>query len=317
MEQEPISVSILPGLYLINAGVKHPSRPLDGGEIIGYDFFSKTRTLVRHQNIPDGIVFSRARSRLFWTNMGKPGERDGSITSCNTDGSDLKVIIPKGVVHTPKQITIDDPNGQLYFADREGMKIMRCDLDGLSVETLVQTGDCTDFEYIQDASRWCVGIAVSSRTNWIFWSQKGHSRGGTGQIFGLNLQEPRQPISLLHHLPEPIDLCLDDEADILYWTDRGELPFGNSLNKISVASLSSFSKPTSQYHIVCRNFHDPIGLVLDTSRSSMYVTDLGGTLYQCDLITGDKTVLFVDENCAFTGITGSRGRSISKGRAKL
>ena len=27
-----------------------------------------------------------------------------------------------------------------YWADREGMRIMRCDLDGSNIETLVQTG---------------------------------------------------------------------------------------------------------------------------------------------------------------------------------
>ena len=44
---------------------------------------------------------------------------------------------------------------KLYWSDREGMRVMRCDLDGSNVETLVQTGQGDQDR--RDETNWCVG----------------------------------------------------------------------------------------------------------------------------------------------------------------
>jgi hypothetical protein len=42
----------------------------------------------------------------------------------------------------------------------------------------------------------------------------------------------RADIELLYNkLPEPIDLDLDLESRLLYWTDRGDPPRGNTVNR--------------------------------------------------------------------------------------
>jgi hypothetical protein len=41
----------------------------------------------------------------------------------------------------PKQLHLDKRNGKLYWSDREGMRVMRSNLDGSQIETLVQTGE--------------------------------------------------------------------------------------------------------------------------------------------------------------------------------
>ena len=46
----------------------------------------------------------------------------------------------KGATHTPKQLQLDKCGGKLYWCDREGMRVMRANLDGSQIETLVQTG---------------------------------------------------------------------------------------------------------------------------------------------------------------------------------
>jgi integrase len=69
-----------------------------------------------------------------------PGVNDGSIERADVDGKNRKVIVPSGVTFTPKQIHLDKNNGKLYWCDREGMRVMRCNLDGSQVETLVETG---------------------------------------------------------------------------------------------------------------------------------------------------------------------------------
>src|SRR6266403_1603970 len=78
---------------------------------------------------------------------GPPHERqslktnDGSILRSDLDGKHVTTIIPPGGTFTPKQIQIDKVNRKLYWSDREGMRVMRANLDGSSIETLVDTSE--------------------------------------------------------------------------------------------------------------------------------------------------------------------------------
>jgi hypothetical protein len=67
--------------------------------------------------------------------MGVPNLDDGSIERADVDGGNRRIIVPKGVTHTPKQIHLDKAGGRLYWSDREGMRVMRANLDGSQVET--------------------------------------------------------------------------------------------------------------------------------------------------------------------------------------
>ncbi|KAI8304722.1 hypothetical protein K4K61_005926 [Colletotrichum sp. SAR11_59] len=142
----------------------------------------------------------------------------GSIERANLDGSDRRVVVPVGTsgVFTPKQITIAKRSQKLYWCDREGMKVMRANLDGSEVETLISTGN-TEADML-DQSRWCVGIAVDERRGLFYWTQKGPSKGNQGRI----LRAPIEPASgaselvrdievVFEKLPEPIDLEFDEE----------------------------------------------------------------------------------------------------------
>jgi hypothetical protein len=51
-----------------------------------------------------------------------------------------KTIIAQGDTLTPKQIILDRKGGKLYWCDREGMRVMRGNLDGTYLETLVEAG---------------------------------------------------------------------------------------------------------------------------------------------------------------------------------
>jgi hypothetical protein len=50
---------------------------------------------------------------------GIPNLDDGSIERANLDGKNRKVIIPKGVTYTPKQLHLDKDGCKLYWRDRE------------------------------------------------------------------------------------------------------------------------------------------------------------------------------------------------------
>src|SRR5215813_3954790 len=175
---------------------------------------SDRKIIVTNGRLPDGIAVDVDAGHIYWTNMGVPPLNDGSIERADLDGGNRKVIIPPGGTYTPKQMHLDKENGKLYWCDREGMRVMRANLDGSEVETLVETGRSDDDR--KDQNRWCVGITVDPKRRQFYWTQKGPDNGGQGRIFRANLDIPkgespsnRSDIEVLFdQLPEPIDLEL-------------------------------------------------------------------------------------------------------------
>jgi len=101
---------------------------------------SDLKTIISEgRKLPDGIVVDVEAGHIYWTNMGSLKANDGSIDRSDLDGSNITSIVPPGETFTPKQLQLDKKNGKLYWCDREGMRVMRCNLDGSSVETLVDT----------------------------------------------------------------------------------------------------------------------------------------------------------------------------------
>ncbi|KAE8166068.1 hypothetical protein BDV40DRAFT_308065 [Aspergillus tamarii] len=271
-------------------------RSTDGGKSI--------TAVVSGLKAPDGLAISRSAGRMFWTNMGlDKSVQDGSVMSANLDGSDIRTIISEGSVYTPKQLTLDDQNRKLYFCDREGMSVHRCNFNGHNHEILVVRGNCETSDK-EDQTRWCVGIAVDVKDGKFYWTQKGPDRGNKGRIFRANIDMPfgenalgRLDIETLFvGLPEPIDLDFVSETQMLYWTDRGAPPSGNTLNKAYVG------EKTPRVQILAPQFHDAIGLKVDSINQQVYVTDLGGSLYRVSLNGGGKEVIHRGDGF-YTGIT--------------
>ena len=101
---------------------------------------SDRKVIVTECRIPDGIAVDVEGGHIYWTNMGVPNLNDGSIERADLDGRNRKTIVPQGGTFTPKQLQLEKENGKLYWCDREGMRVMRANLDGSNIETLVETG---------------------------------------------------------------------------------------------------------------------------------------------------------------------------------
>jgi hypothetical protein len=278
----------------INAGSIHVMNP-DG---------SDKKTIVTNCHLPDGIVVDAVAGHIYWTNMGIPNLDDGSIERVDLDGGNRRVIVPQGVTHTPKQIHLDKENSRLYWCDREGMRVMRANLDGSQVEILVENG--RGAEDRRDQTRWCVGITTDPKLRKIYWTQKGPSNGGRGRILRANIELPpgqsaatRTDIEVLFDgLPEPIDLELDLENRLLYWTDRGDPPRGNTVNR---APLDADSKTRPAPEILFTHLMEGIGIALDLEGGRMFLTDLAGSVYSARLDgSGKQTLLYAKGN--LTGI---------------
>jgi DNA-binding beta-propeller fold protein YncE len=267
---------------------------------------SDLRTLVSEgRKLPDGLAVDVAAGHLYWTNMGNPKANDGSIFRSDLDGRNMTTIIAPGDTFTPKQLQIDKLNGKLYWSDREGMRVMRANLDGSRIETLVDTSQ-GDLRPGADPAKWCVGVAIDLDAGKLYWTQKGGDNAGEGRILRADLDIPRgqtptnrTDIELLYDkLPEPIDLDLDLESRLLYWTDRGNPPRGNTVNRAPLEAPRGKRPPPE---IVFSNLMEGIGLALDPKHGRMFITDFGGSVYSANLDgSGQKTLLFAEGN--LTGI---------------
>jgi hypothetical protein len=276
---------------------------LSGGRILSSnpDGSDLKTILTEGRRLPDGLVADIEAGHLYWTNMGNPSVNDGSIERSNLDGKNLAAIVPVGGTHTPKQLQLDKVNGKLYWSDREGMRIMRANLDGSGLETLVDTSQ-GDARPGKDAKKWCVGIALDVIGGKIYWTQKGPDNAGLGRIFRANLEIPkartpanRADIELLYDgLPEPIDLDLDLANRMMYWTDRGDPPRGNTVNR---APMDPAPGKRNEPEIVFTYLMEGIGLALDLKNRRMFMTDLGGSVYSANLDgSNKKTLLFAQGN---------------------
>src|SRR6266568_704809 len=202
---------------------------------------SDRKVILSGGRVPDGIVVDVEAGHIYWTNMGIPNQNDGSIERADLDGKNRKTIVPKGGTFTPKQLHRDKTNSKLYWCDREGMRVMRSNLDGSQIETLVDTSQ-GDARPGTDQTKWCVGITVDPDRGQIYWTQKGPDNAEVGKICRASVEIPKGENAanrtdvevLFHHLPEPIDLEFDVENRVLYWTDRGDPPTGNTVNRASV-----------------------------------------------------------------------------------
>jgi hypothetical protein len=275
---------------------------LSGGRIHSMNTDGSDRqTVVTECRFPDGIVVDIEARHIYWTNMGVPNLNDGSIERADIDGKNRTVIVPEGGTFTPKQIHLDKQNGKLYWCDREGMRVMRSNLDGSQIQTLVEAGR-GDADR-SDQTRWCVGITIDPESKQIYWTQKGPDNGNQGRIFHAGIEIPRGETAanrsdievFFDRLPEPIDLELDRRNRVLYWTDRGDPPRGNTVNRASIDA-----KPQAP-EIVVTHLMEGIGIALDVPSERMFVTDFAGSIYSAKLDgSGERNFLYAQGN--LTGI---------------
>jgi len=282
-------------LYFLD-GSKVMTAALDGSGL-------RTLATGRGGGLNDGIAYDPKSRRLYWTNMGRASLDDGFIQSVNLDGSDLRMVAPPGSAFTPKQCKIDAAARKLYWSDREGMRVMRANLDGTAIEVLVETGSGEADR--KDPARWCVGIALDTARGHVYWTQKGDA--GRGTIHRAGLEPPkgqgprdRSDVELLFAgLPEPIDLDIDPARRRLYWTDRGD-------NTVSQAPMDpprgvDPAKRTDR-EILVRGLKEAIGVTLDLPAQRMFYTSLGGEVGSAKMDGADARLILQDQG-PLTGVT--------------
>lgn len=278
---------------------------LSGGRILSMNTDgSDRRVIVTECRFPDGVAIDAEAGHIYWTNMGVPNLNDGSIERADLDGRHRETLVAEGLTFTPKQLHLDRKTRKLYWSDREGMRVMRANLDGSQLETLVETGH-GDADR-KDQTNWCVGITVDPARGHFYWTQKGGDNAEQGRICRAGIEMPkgekagnRSDIEVLFDgLPEPIDLELDLEHRLLYWTDRGDPPRGNTVNRASIDGPPGGRRAPE---IVLTHLMEGIGLALDVRGDRMFVTDFGGSVYSARL-DGSEKRMFLYAQGNLTGV---------------
>jgi len=99
----------------------------------------------------------------------------------------------------------------------------------------------------------------------------------------------RRDIELIYDgLPEPIDLEIDHAKRILYWTDRGDPPLGNTVNR---APLDAAANGRPAPEIIFTHLMEGIGIALDRKGDRMFMTDLAGSVYSARLDGSKRSVI--------------------------
>ncbi|THZ95418.1 3-hydroxyacyl-CoA dehydrogenase [Aureobasidium pullulans] len=128
----------------------------------------------------------------------------------------------------------------------------------------------------------------------------------SGRLLEVSLDGKTQPLdredicTIADKLPESIDLDYVEASNTLYWTDRGEVPFGNCLYK---AQLDDQGRMAEKPQILAQNYNEAIGLKVDAENDVIYVTDLGGSIRRCGMDGTDKRKVLDEQTSCFTGLT--------------
>ena len=121
--------------------------------------------------------------------------------------------------------------------------------------------------------------------------------------------------TLFDGLPEPIDMDLDLATRLMYWTDRGDPPRGNTVSRAPMDPPHGVDPAhRTDQQILFGGLKEGIGLALDKAHDRMFVTDLGGNVYRAHLdgsnhemiLTGQGTltgIAYTDANIWGNGVS--------------
>jgi hypothetical protein len=201
-------------------------------------------------------------------------------------------------------------DGKLYWSDREGMRVLRSDLGGSDVETLVETGQRVEGQR-GDPKDYCVGIALDLAHNEMYWTQRGdRSNDGSIRRASMNIPNGEDPAHrtdiqvLFDQMPEPVDLALDLKTRTMYWTsDGGTGPGADTVSRAPMDPLAGYDPAhRKDQQTLVSGLRGGIGISLDLAHARMFFTDLGGNVYSANLDGSDEKTL-LSEMGGLTGIT--------------
>jgi len=236
-------------------------------------------TLVEGKEViePDGIEVDTAGGKMYWTDMGPGGDvdnsvaiNDGRIMRADLDGKNVETVVPLGLTTTPKQLALDVAGGKVYWSDRGDVgdqnvnpKIMRANLDGSSVETIVSTDLMSP-----------VGIAVDTAKGKVYFTDRFANNIKRANLDGSDVEV------VVRDTEYPVDLAFDPDKRVFYWTAR-------KAGCLYLADMDKTEMDGASFSPIITGLHAPIGVCLDRENKRLFYTDVifpsSGALWESDL----------------------------------
>lgn len=225
---------------------------------------------------PDGVTIDPEGKHFFVLNMGTVigGGNRGSLVRYNLDGSGGEVIMKAGSMadgvtfNTGKQVTIDRVNKKLYMGDREGSKVWRCDYDGKNLEALVS----------EHGVQQIVGVGADPTKKHFYFSDRNGKklfRAGMDMPAG-ETHADRKDVELIYvekvNSSMPLDIELDLEHRMIYWTDRTQ---GKIQGMHMDIPMGETPENRSDVKTIKDGLTEAIGLAYDHQEGRLFVTHSG------------------------------------------
>lgn len=227
---------------------------------------SNETTLAEGKDViePDGIEADIDGGKLYWTDMGLGGAADksvavddGRIMRADLDGKNIETLVPLGITTTPKQLALDVLGGKIYWSDRGDVgdqkvnpKIMRSNLDGSSVETIVSSDLMSP-----------VGIALDTPNGKLYFTDRYANDIKRANLDGSDVEV------VVRDTEYPVDLALDLAQRTFYWTAR-------EAGGLYRADLDGNGIDGTRLSPIIKGLHAPIGVALDLENGRLFYTDV-------------------------------------------
>jgi len=226
---------------------------------------------------PDGVAVDVESGFVYWTNMGSGlgGAELGTLQRMPFDGGSVETVVPVGVTNTPKQMTIDRVNRKLYWSDREGAKVWRANMDGSQPEILASGHGFGQL----------VGIAVDVEREHFYFTDRNERkilRAGFALPAGQSHDDRTDIEELIVFAAGamPIDLDLDLEHRLVYWTDRARGTLQRAAMDIPAGQSAD---GRTDIEVLASDLGDAIGISLDVGSDALYFTALSGQVWRARL----------------------------------
>ena len=189
------------------------------------------------------VVTAQAQTALYMLDV-----TNNRLLRSGTDGNGLTILIDGAPLNDPHGIAIDAANEQVYIANTNTGEVLRTDLDGANIVTLVNSGLTQP-----------IGIELNVAAGHFYISDR-----GTNKIVRYDLDGSNATDALTTSLNGPHNFALDLANSKFYIANR------NSGNAIS-ADLSG----NSGISVLFTGAGQPYGMALDLSNSHMYTSRFG------------------------------------------
>ena len=241
----PARTTVSPVVH-VGASKRLPMLWVDGGKIYGL-IGADVKIFIA--GVDNAMSVAVDGEKVYWT--AQVSETRGTVNSANLDGTGAKPLQADPLWGVPIGIAVDSAGSKLYWTDAVG-RLQQSNLDGSGIQNVLR-----DLPEPMD-------IALSDGK--AYWTQ------GNGSVRFANLTGTKNIQNISTDAESAGSLVITDEK--VYWTEKT----GENTGTVNSANLDG----TGAKQLIAIDAV-PMGIAVDTERSSLYWTDSTGRIQSANL----------------------------------